>query len=76
MRACLENSSGIVPREDLDQIYSVLREHVKRELSKISDSATILDKIDDFEEKKEEEKQSLYTIVEVLECMPFVATEQ
>lgn len=68
------NLSIFISEENKEAIFDLLIGEVQVNLMKVSEKASMIETMDEFEEKREEEKQTLQTAEFSLETLPLTIT--
>ena len=69
----LEASKVIVP-EVKEAMFEMLARDLRASLQKVSEKAAMIESIDEFEEKREEEKQTLESALLELDTLPYLVS--
>jgi HPt (histidine-containing phosphotransfer) domain-containing protein len=69
----LEASKVIVP-EVKEAMFEMLARDLRASLQKVSEKAAMIELIDEFEEKMEEEKQTLESALLELDTLPYLVS--
>jgi hypothetical protein len=69
----LEASKVIVP-EVKEAMFEMLARDLRASLQRVSDKAAMIESIDEFEEKREEEKQTLESALLELDTLPYLVS--
>jgi hypothetical protein len=67
----LEASKVIVP-EVKEAMFEMLARDLRASLQRVSEKAAMIESIDEFEEKREEEKQTLESALLELDTLPYL----
>ena len=70
----LEASKVIVP-EVKEAMFEMLARDLRASLQKVSEKAAMIESIDEFEEKREEEKQTLESALLELDTLPYLISD-
>ncbi|CDW80673.1 proteasome-associated protein ecm29 homolog [Stylonychia lemnae] len=68
--------TSVVKTEKLERAFTFLISDLSIQLQKISELASMIETVDDLEEKKEDEKQALQIVVSTYELLPRIMTNQ
>lgn len=63
------DNSELVYGESKDKTFNLLIKQLETSLVKVSSTASLIDNADQFEEKREDEKQTIQTAIDILACM-------
>ena len=63
--------SKVVSSENKVRTFEKLTSDLHESLKKVSEKASMIESLDEFEEKREEEKQTLQTAIDAYECLPY-----
>ncbi len=69
----LEASKVIVP-EVKEAMFEMLARDLRASLQRVSEKAAMIESIDEFEEKREEEKQTLESALLELDTLPYLVS--